>query len=106
MLLSEVGYPSLPWASAHPWNYVASAGTKADHDAQARSYRAFFTAWSDVFARRDTGTLGFFCYYWDPYHHGQDEDTGYGIHGKPSEPVVRDGFRRILKWDADDSDPE
>ncbi|MCH7603237.1 MAG: hypothetical protein IIB54_10755 [Planctomycetes bacterium] len=47
LLLSEVGYPSLPWANAHPWNYVAGK-KKADHALQARCYEAFFAAWADL----------------------------------------------------------
>jgi hypothetical protein len=95
LLLSEVGYPSLPWASAHPWNYVATGDARADHEAQARSYRAFFAAWTDAVTDRAGRAEGFFCYHWDPYHHGEDDDTGYGILGKPSHDVIRQGFQRI-----------
>ena len=28
--------------------------------------------------------IGFCVYRWDPYHHGDDHDTGYGILGKPA----------------------
>ncbi len=31
----------------------------------------------------------------DPYHRGGDEDTGYGIRGKPALGLIRQGFDRI-----------
>ncbi len=94
-VLMEIGYPSLPSAAAHPWNYVAADGVGADHEAQARCWRAFFKAWTDAIARPDSPALGFNCYYWDPYHQGEDFDTGYGVNGKPALTVIRDGFDRI-----------
>ena len=95
LLLSEVGYPSLPWASAHPWNYVAPEGSKADHEAQARCWRAFFKAWSKTFEDSSGPAAGFFGYFWSPYYHGDAWDTGYGIEGKPSYEIVKNGFARI-----------
>ncbi len=94
-VLMELGYPSVPWAAAHPWDYVPRGDTVADHDAQARCWKAFFLAWSDVFTRPDTPALGFNCYYWDPYHHGEDFDTGYGVRGKPSRKIIEDAFARM-----------
>jgi len=95
ILIMELGYPSLPWAAAHPWDYVAKDDTETDHEAQARCYRAFFGAWSDTLVRPGTGALGFNCYYWDPYHRGGAKDTGYGIRGKPALGLIRQGFDRI-----------
>jgi hypothetical protein len=95
LLLSEVGYPSLPWASAHPWNYVAAEGQKADHDAQARCWEAFFAAWGETIADPTGRVLGFCGYRWDPYRAGGEEDTGYGILGKPAAAIVRDGLAAI-----------
>jgi hypothetical protein len=95
LILSEVGYPSLPSAAKHPWNYVAEAGTRADHEAQNRCFEAFFLAWIDTFADRSNNAIGFFCYRWDPYHHGDDRDTGYGLSGKPSFETVKRGFAAI-----------
>ena len=46
-------------------------------------------------AQPDGPVAGFFCYRWDPYHHGQKTDTGYGIEGKPAVAIVRAGFQRI-----------
>jgi hypothetical protein len=94
LLLSEVGYPSLSWATAHPWNYVADGAT-ADHEAQARGYRAFFEAWREPVAEPANPVLGFHCYHWDPYNRGGRHDTGYGIQGKPAANVVRAGFAEI-----------
>ncbi|MCI0364207.1 MAG: hypothetical protein L0Y44_11850 [Phycisphaerales bacterium] len=95
LLLSEVGYPSVPWASAHPWNYVIKAGSKADHEAQAKCWRAFFRAWTQTFVDPDERAAGFFGYCWSPYYHGDDWDTGYGIEGKPAHEVVKNGFAVI-----------
>lgn len=97
LLLSEIGYPSLPWANAHPWNYVAGRDDEPDHELQARCWRAFFRAWSDTFADDDSPIIGFCGYRWDPYHAGGDNDTGYGIRGKPALSIVRDGMARIRR---------
>jgi len=95
LLLSEVGYPSVPWASAHPWNYVIEEGSEGDHQAQARCWRAFFRAWTQTFADRTSGAFGFFGYFWSPYYHGDAWDTGYGIRGKPSYDIVKRGMANI-----------
>jgi hypothetical protein len=95
MLISEVGYPSLSWAAEHPWNYVAPAGTKADHEAQARCWAAFFAAWTDVFTGTDRSAAGVLCYHWDPYYHGEEKDIGYGVDGKPALKVIREAFAKI-----------
>ncbi|MHC5003048.1 MAG: glycoside hydrolase family 113 [Planctomycetota bacterium] len=97
LMLGEVGYPSLPWASAHPWNYVAPKGTAADHAAQARCYRAFFAAWREAVVDRNTPVRGFFCYHWDPYHHGQGDDTGYGFDGKPAYGIIRQALADLAR---------
>jgi hypothetical protein len=97
LLLSEVGYPTLPWAHQHPWNYVNKDGVTADTAAQAKCWQAFFRAWTDEFTDTDADNpaAGFFAYHWDPYHHGQSWDIGYGIDGKPSYEIVRNGIARI-----------
>lgn len=95
LLMTEVGYPSLPWANAHPWNYVAN-GESADHEAQARCWQAFFHAWTEKLSEPEGPAAGFFAYHWDPHHAGGAYDTGYGFRGKPSDQVLRDGFTRIL----------
>jgi len=92
LLLSEVGYPSLPWANAQPWNYVAENDETADHEMQARCWRAFFRAWSETIADPDGPVIGFCGYRWDPYRHGDEKDTGYGIVGKPAMDVIRRGY--------------
>ena len=97
LMITEVGYPSLPSAAAFPWDYVAGDGVMADHAAQARCYEAFFGAWSEVVSRPDSPVLGFHCYYWDPYHHGDRLDTGYGVDGKPALKTIADGFRAIRR---------
>ncbi len=95
LLLSEIGYPALPWAHAHPWNYVADKDQNADPAAQATSWRAFFSAWTDELIRAESPLLGFCGYRWDPYHRGGAKDTGYGVVGKPSHDILRAGFRTI-----------
>ena len=99
LVLSEVGYPSLPWASAHPWNYVAKKGAEADHEAQAKCWRAFFRAWTKSFLDKKGPAAGFFGYAWSPYYHGDAWDTGYGIQGKPAYDIVRNGFARLRAED-------
>jgi hypothetical protein len=95
LLLIEVGYPSLAWANAHPWNYVADDGTRADHAAQARCWQAFFTAWGDTIRDPAQPVLGVCGYRWDPYHAGDEYDTGYGIRGKPAQEIIRNGFATL-----------
>jgi len=101
VLLTEVGYPSLPWALKDPWNYVNSDGTAPDHDAQAAGYTAFIDAWNGTLLPTtstpgsptpgDPRALGVFFHKWDPYHAGGPDDTGYGIAGKPT-------FRLLTTW--------
>jgi len=95
LVITEVGYPTVPWATAHPWNYVTKDDTPADHDAQARGYRAFFEAWRDVWLDERSPALGFYCYHWDPYHSGGPADHGYGVVGKPSLGIIRAAFDDI-----------
>jgi hypothetical protein len=95
LVLSEVGYPSVPWASAHPWNYVVKAGAEADHLAQARAWRAFFRAWTSVFRDFESPAHGFFAYHWTPYYKGDAWDCSYGILNKPAYEIVKQGFARI-----------
>jgi hypothetical protein len=97
LLLSEVGYPSLPWAHQHPWNYVANEGDVSDPDAQALCWRAFFRAWTNEFCDPEGPVAGFFGYHWDPYRHGDENDMGYGIDGKPALDVVRKGIAKIRR---------
>ena len=100
LLLSEIGYPSLPWANAHPWNYVADDDQEADFRAQARSWRAFFRAWTHTIADPHAPIVGFCGYRWDPYKAGEDDDTGYGVVGKPAHEVIRIGFGAIRRASA------
>ena len=65
LLIMELGYPSLPWAAAHPWDYVPRDGVAADGESQARCYRAFFQAWTGTFLKPGSPVIGFNCYYWE-----------------------------------------
>jgi hypothetical protein len=103
VLLTEVGYPSLPWALKDPWNYINSDLVEPDHEAQAKGYAAFIAAWSDTIIPTppadlgNSGTpdishaLGVFFHKWDPYHQGGPDDTGYGLIGKPA-------YRDMADW--------
>jgi hypothetical protein len=95
LLLTEVGYPSLPWAAAHPWNYMAPADQVADHAAQARCYKAFFSAWSGAMSTPRMPIAGMYCYKWDPDQAGGQSDTGYGLEGKPSLEIVTKQYAAI-----------
>lgn len=102
LLLSEVGYPSLPTAARYPWDYVADDDTPADHDAQAACYAAFFGAWIELLLNPDQPAAGFCIYAWDPYHHGQTSDTGYGFRGKPAFDLIRRAFQELRSDHADE----
>lgn len=98
LLLSEIGYPTVPWSLADPWNYVPKNGTTPDPTGQARGYRAFFDAWSGIRDTPDDGNLaGLFCYEWDVHRAGGPDDFGYGIVGKPAYSIVADGFRIMMR---------
>lgn len=92
ILITEMGYPSLPWAASKPWNYIAEDGLAPDHQAQARAYRAFLHAWEPLIHARTEANPTFYgvtFYKWDPYHRGGPEDTGYGVRGKPAWELLR-----------------
>jgi hypothetical protein len=99
LFISEIGYPSLPGAAAHPWNYVNVDDVDADHQAQARCWDAFFRAWEPALAAGDGPLIGLSCYHWDPYHAGGRDDTGYGFTGKPSLHVIEAAFERLGRHD-------
>ena len=106
MILSEIGYPSVPWANAHPWNYVADDDVVPDHELQARCWRAFFRAWHATLTDPESPMRGFCGYRWDPYRRGGDADRGYGIRGKPAYQAVADGIaevRRVTDAPTDES---
>lgn len=106
VLISELGYPSLPWAMRDPWNYIADASQSVDHAAQAKGYASFLAAWEDLLrsdAQPDaSGFAGVMFYHWDPYHHGGERDSGYGIRGKPAEGFVRGWLTQRQQLDAEE----
>ncbi|MEE9211290.1 MAG: hypothetical protein V3U29_01425 [Phycisphaeraceae bacterium] len=103
VLLTEVGYPSLPWALQKPWNYVAPSDTAADAAAQAMGYAAFLEAWGDLIRPpthahaiqpvAPTHPAGVFFYEWDVYANGPEHDTRYGVQGKPALDLLRQWLR-------------
>ena len=117
-LITELGYPSLPWALRDPWNYVNTEDRPADHEPQARGYRSFLDAWNPMLTKptstaprtqpvrtpqaewhlSEPRMAGVLFYRWDPYYHGGPEDTGYGVVGKPA-------FKVLKQWlNAEDAD--
>ena len=95
LLLMEVGYPSVPWAALHPWNYQPGDLKVSDPETQARAYEAFLTIWTAKLTAQACPVQGFFLYHWDPYHSGDSRDFGYGIEGKPAKTLIRDAFQQI-----------
>ena len=95
LLLMEVGYASVPWAGARPWDYLPGDLQSADPNAQSHAYQAFLNTWTTALATPSCPVRGFFLYHWDPYHHGGIRDFGYGIEGKPAEKLIRNAFKRI-----------
>lgn len=98
VLLSELGYPCLPWALKDPWNYVPVGNMTADEKIQWRGLKSFLDAWRELIVppqteptiqNRDRRILGVLFYEWDVYHRGDDQDTGYGIRGKSSHQLLK-----------------
>lgn len=100
LIITEVGYPTIPWALKDPWNYVPDRDTKPDPHAQARGYASFLDAWSDVFAppglaRRSEAFAAVFFYEWSPYaDSGAPGDFGYSPRNKPAEPLLEAWLHR------------
>ncbi len=97
LLLTEVGYPSLPWALKDPWNYVADDAVEADAAAQTAGYRALLRAWSGLVpappgAGEPDPIAGLLFYEWSVYSKGGPFDRGYTVQGKPAEAVLRRYF--------------
>lgn len=96
ILLTELGYPSLPWALKDPWNYVNDGTTPAVPAIQAIGYRSFCDNWSSLIhpggAITPTGFAGVLFYTWNPYNGGM-RDPGYGVWGKPAQDIVRQWLR-------------
>ena len=91
VLLTEIGYPTLPWSLRDPWNYIAS-GNKPDPQAQAMGYEAFLSTWHDMLTPRSSDVkkfAGVFFYEWDLYYAGGQDDTGYGVRGKPALELLK-----------------
>ena len=94
ILITEVGWPSLPWALRDPWNYVPEGEIPPDAAAQARGYRSFVAAWGDALQQRDDPFLGVYFYEWGLFTQGGPEDRAYTFRGKPAEAVVREWLNR------------
>lgn len=92
VLFTEVGYRSVDYAAAKPWQWPGRAEARErspDYAIQARLYRAFFdrimpTPW---FA-------GAIVWKWHPAAEG-DRPLGFTPQDKPAEQVIREGFHRV-----------
>lgn len=93
LLMTEVGYPSLPTGLREPWNYVRGADRPATPDVQTRGYRAFVDAWRTPIREAHDApgapAAGVIFYEWDPYRRGGPADTGYGVRGKPARQIIQ-----------------
>lgn len=91
IVLTEVGYPSVPWALKDPWNYINSDDVPSDPDTQARGYKAFLSVWAQDMSSPDPPAplAGIFFYEWDLYRRGGPRDTGYGVRGKPALKMIQ-----------------
>lgn len=78
-ILTEIGYPSTPFAAARPWDHETVA--RADAEMQLRCYRAMYRAWH---AEAALGGL----YIWNWFGVGGADDAGYTPRGKPAMHVV------------------
>ena len=88
VLITELGYPSLPWALKDPWNYVNRDAAPPDVDAQAAGYASFIAAWDDLLAEPDPRLAGVLFYKWDVHQPDASRDTGYGVAGKPAYDLL------------------
>ncbi|MBL1217646.1 MAG: hypothetical protein D8M59_09135 [Planctomycetes bacterium] len=92
LLITEIGYPSLPWGLRDPWNYIVKDGDGVempDEAVQVLGFEAFFSAWADT---DDVMAAGFFCYEWEV---GGGTRYGYGVKGKAAETVWQEAFEEI-----------
>jgi hypothetical protein len=91
ILITELGYPCLPWGLKDPWNYVNDAHTPAVPAVQTAGYQAFCDNWTGLIQRNKhfsaNGFAGVMFYAWDPYNGGMT-DSGYGIWGKPAQQLL------------------
>ncbi|MCX5662419.1 MAG: hypothetical protein NTW19_22290 [Planctomycetota bacterium] len=95
VLMTEIGYPTLPWALKDPWNYVNTNNSTPDPKAQLAGFKAFFSAWSDLLAKPDPSRFVGVCFFeWDVYHSGGEDDTGYGVRGKPTYDLLKDWLKQ------------
>ena len=90
VLITELGYPTLPWGLEDPWNYVPTESASPAPAIQATGYKAFLRAWAPLLKGAEPAPhwAGMCFYEWDVYHRGGPEDTGYGVRGKPALGVL------------------
>lgn len=97
ILITELGYPCLPWALKDPWNYVADHDSVAAPDVQAQGYQIFCDNWTELIHPKTpiktNDFAGVIFYTWDPYHGGL-KDTGYGVWGKPAQSILKQWLNR------------
>lgn len=86
LILTEVGYPSVPGAAVQPWNYAAKK--VPDALAQAAAYRSLLDGWHEP--PRVFGGL----VVWHGWGPGGREDTGYSIFEKPAQGLIQRWYLR------------
>jgi hypothetical protein len=96
VMITELGYPCLPWGLKDPWNYVNDQQVPATPEIQAIGYRAFCESWGpEIAVNRPMSAQGFagvMFYTWDPYNGGLT-DPGYGVWGKPAQDILRNWLK-------------
>ncbi|HAI12391.1 MAG TPA: hypothetical protein DCM28_11850 [Phycisphaerales bacterium] len=97
ILITELGYPCLPWGLKDPWNYVPDGKAPVTPQIQAIGYQSFCDSWGQLIRpyapTPANGFAGVIFYTWDPYN-GGPTDPGYGVWGKPAQPIIRKWLHR------------
>lgn len=68
LLITELGYPALPWGLEKPYDYTNNNNLKLDHSVQQKGYDAFINSWSPILnsPQGSTQLSAVHCYLWQP----------------------------------------
>ncbi len=83
LIMTEVGYPSMPSAATKPWDYTKKGAP--DGNAQLAAFRAMAQTWTIEGDDADQFAGLFIWHAWGP---GGDEDGSYAVWDKPTERFV------------------
>lgn len=89
LLMTEVGYPSMPSAATKPWDYTKKSD--ADPNAQLAAFRALTDTWA--LSEQDAPYFGG-VFVWHAWGAGGPKDSTYTVWGKPSERLIEGWFAR------------